>query len=104
MADTSLRPFNLPFSFEDSADEKCKENLDAAVATDPKNPEAHQLMASYWLSKDEKEVSWIESHTNEGAKRAQSSFISVAYFGWRVHMKFVDLYCVFTHFRKRKRA
>lgn len=43
-------------SFDDSADVKCKENLDAAVEADSSNAEAHQLTASYWLSKDDKQV------------------------------------------------
>ena len=46
------------YSFDDAAEEKCKENLDAAVETNPSNPEAHQLMASFWLSKGDKEVSF----------------------------------------------
>ncbi len=46
----------LIFSFDDAADEKCKENLDAAIEANPSNPEAHQLMASFWLSKEDKEV------------------------------------------------
>ncbi len=44
------------FSFDDAAEEKCKENLDAAIEANPSNPEAHQLMASFWLSKEDKEV------------------------------------------------
>ena len=51
------------YSFDDAADVKCKENLDAAVAMDATNAEAHQLTASYWLSKSDKGVnlwnSWI---------------------------------------------
>jgi hypothetical protein len=30
--------------------------LEEAIAADPSNPEAHHLMASFWLSKDNKEV------------------------------------------------
>ncbi|XP_071491486.1 uncharacterized protein [Diadema antillarum] len=41
--------------FEDDAEKKCKDALDHALNEDPNNPEAHQLMASFWLSKDDKE-------------------------------------------------
>ena len=44
------------YSFDDTADVKCKENLDAAVGFDAMNAEAHQLTASYWLSKSDKGV------------------------------------------------
>ena len=46
----------LCYSFDDAADVKCKENLDAAVEFDTTNAEAHQLTASYWLSKSDKGV------------------------------------------------
>lgn len=37
---------------EDAAD-NCKMYLDKSLEYDSKNPESLQLMASYWLSKDE---------------------------------------------------
>ena len=58
-----LHIFCFYYSFEDSADVKCKENLDAAVEADSTNAEAHQLIASYWLSKDDKKVnSRLDKH------------------------------------------
>ncbi|XP_041478817.1 probable assembly chaperone of rpl4 [Lytechinus variegatus] len=41
--------------FEEDSDERCKAAIDQAVNEDPHNPEAYQLLASYWLSKDNKE-------------------------------------------------
>lgn len=41
--------------FEEDSEGKCKTALDNAVKEDPHNPEAHQLMASYWLSKENTE-------------------------------------------------
>ncbi|XP_066302015.1 uncharacterized protein [Branchiostoma lanceolatum] len=41
--------------FEDSAEEKCKESLEKAIEECPTNPEAHLLMASYQLSKDNRD-------------------------------------------------
>lgn len=46
-------------SFEENAEDECRKNLEAAIETDPSNPEAHHLMASFWLSKDDKEVSLL---------------------------------------------
>ena len=43
-------------SFEDDADSKCKECLDKAIEHDPRNAEAFQLLASYWLSMENKKV------------------------------------------------
>ena len=45
-------------SFEDSAEEKCKEYLDLALDADSSNAEAYHLLSSYWLSKDKKEVAY----------------------------------------------
>lgn len=36
--------------FEENAEQRCKECLDRALEEDPRNAEAHQLMASFWLS------------------------------------------------------
>ncbi|BFY97480.1 hypothetical protein BsWGS_00520 [Bradybaena similaris] len=41
--------------FEESAEEKCKEFVEKALAADVNNPEALQLKANYLLSKDETE-------------------------------------------------
>ncbi|XP_003728431.2 probable assembly chaperone of rpl4 [Strongylocentrotus purpuratus] len=41
--------------FEEDSDERCKAAIDQAVNEDPHSPEAHQLLASYWLSKDNKQ-------------------------------------------------
>ncbi|XP_059179305.1 uncharacterized protein LOC131958345 isoform X2 [Physella acuta] len=41
--------------FDDSAEEKCKEFVEKALASDADSPEALQLKANYLLSKDEKE-------------------------------------------------
>ena len=43
-------------SFEDDAEERCKTNLNEAIGIDPSNAEAHHLMASYWLSKEDNQV------------------------------------------------
>jgi Tfp pilus assembly protein PilF len=40
---------------EDNADQTCKTFLDKSLEFDAKNPEALQLMASYWLSKEDLE-------------------------------------------------
>ena len=40
---------------EENADVQCKTYLDKSLEYDGKNPESLQLMASYWLSKDDKE-------------------------------------------------
>jgi tetratricopeptide (TPR) repeat protein len=37
---------------EENAADLCKSNLDKSLYYDPKNPESLQLLASYWLSKD----------------------------------------------------
>ncbi|XP_071803089.1 uncharacterized protein [Asterias amurensis] len=37
------------------AEERCKECLEKAIETDKDSAEAYQIMASYWLSKDDKE-------------------------------------------------
>lgn len=52
-------PLALLLSFEDSAEQKCEENVDKAVTADPSNPEAHQLKASFLLSKEKTEVSIV---------------------------------------------
>ncbi len=44
------------FSFEEDAEVRCRECLDKAVAADSDNPEALHLLASFYLSKDNKEV------------------------------------------------
>lgn len=41
--------------FEDDAESKCKECLELAIQSDSENCEAYQLMASFLLSKDDKE-------------------------------------------------
>ena len=41
----------------EGAEAKCEESVQKAVAADPSNPEAHQLLASFLLSKDRKDVS-----------------------------------------------
>ena len=53
---------NISFvvSFEADAEERCKHHLDEAIKKDSSNPEAFHLLASFFLSKDETEVS--ESH------------------------------------------
>ena len=54
-----LRSFSFLFffnSYEDDADSKCKECLDKAMEHDPSNAEAFQLLASYWLSMENKQV------------------------------------------------
>jgi hypothetical protein len=43
-------------STEDDADVRCKENLDLAIESDPSNAETFHTLASYWLSKDDKQV------------------------------------------------
>jgi len=48
--------FVVVHSTEEDAEIRCKENLDLAVDTDPDNAEAYHTMASYWLSKDDKQV------------------------------------------------
>ena len=45
------------FSLAADAEERCKECLEKAIETDKDSAEAYQIMASYWLSKDDKEVS-----------------------------------------------
>ena len=50
-------------SFEDDADSKCKECLDKAIEHDPRNAEAFQLQASYWLSMENKQVKVVCSVT-----------------------------------------
>lgn len=40
--------------FEDDAEVRCKESLDRAIEADVANPESFHLLASYWLSKDDK--------------------------------------------------
>ena len=44
------------FSFEDEAEEKCKGNIEKAIAIDHTNPDAFQLMSSFLLSKDQTQV------------------------------------------------
>ncbi|ESP04239.1 hypothetical protein LOTGIDRAFT_237436 [Lottia gigantea] len=41
--------------FDDSAESKCKENIESAISSDPNNAEAYQLKASYLLSLDQKQ-------------------------------------------------
>ncbi|ELU00614.1 hypothetical protein CAPTEDRAFT_225563 [Capitella teleta] len=41
--------------FEPNAEEECRKNLEEAISADAANPEAHHLMASFWLSKDDQE-------------------------------------------------
>lgn len=43
-------------SFEDDAEARCKESLDKATEADVANPESFHLLASYWLSKDDRTV------------------------------------------------
>ncbi|XP_076460484.1 uncharacterized protein LOC143293479 [Babylonia areolata] len=40
---------------EEEAESRCEDSVQKAVAADPNNPEAHQLMASFLLSKDNKD-------------------------------------------------
>lgn len=42
-------------SMEENAEETCKLYLDKSIEYDAKNPETLQLMASYWLSKNNNE-------------------------------------------------
>jgi len=44
-------------SFVTEAEERCRHHLDEAIKRDGDNPEAHHLLASFFLSKDEPEVS-----------------------------------------------
>lgn len=46
-------------STEEEADVHCKENLDLAIEADPNNPEAYHTLASYWLSKSDKQVQFF---------------------------------------------
>ena len=46
------------FSFEEGADAHCEECLRNAIQICDSNAEAHHLFASYWLSKDDKEVTF----------------------------------------------
>ncbi|XP_022080015.1 probable assembly chaperone of rpl4 isoform X2 [Acanthaster planci] len=41
--------------FAEDAEEKCKECIDKAIDTDSDSAEAYQVLASYWLSKEDKE-------------------------------------------------
>ncbi|KAK7500735.1 hypothetical protein BaRGS_00007979 [Batillaria attramentaria] len=41
--------------FEEGAEQKCEESVENAVKSDPNNPEAHQLKASFLLSKERTE-------------------------------------------------
>ena len=41
------------FSMEENADNLCKSYLDKSLDYDSKNPESLQLLASYWLSKED---------------------------------------------------
>ena len=41
------------FSMEENADNLCKSYLDKSLEYDSKNPESLQLLASYWLSKED---------------------------------------------------
>ncbi|XP_071820950.1 uncharacterized protein [Apostichopus japonicus] len=64
--------------FEDNAEQRCKECLDRAVEENVRNAEAHQLMASYWLSKDDQENAkasietslslWVKEEEDEETK------------------------------------
>ncbi|VDI65690.1 Hypothetical predicted protein [Mytilus galloprovincialis] len=42
-------------NFEEDAESKCKTSIEKAIDIDQENPEGYQLMASFLLSKDEKE-------------------------------------------------
>ncbi|PIK63043.1 putative UPF0661 TPR repeat-containing protein C16D10.01c isoform X2 [Apostichopus japonicus] len=65
--------------FEDNAEQRCKECLDRAVEENVRNAEAHQLMASYWLSKENKENAkasietslslWVKEEEDEETKK-----------------------------------
>ena len=46
----------LNFSFEEDAEMKCKSYIEKAIEIDKDSPEGYQLMASFMLSKDDKEV------------------------------------------------
>ncbi|KAL3868147.1 hypothetical protein ACJMK2_040981 [Sinanodonta woodiana] len=41
--------------FSENAEDKCKENIEKAIAADTQNPEALQTMSNFMLSKDDKE-------------------------------------------------
>ena len=48
-------------SMDEDADVQCRTCLERAVEKDPENPEAYQLFASYWLSKEDKQVRFVNS-------------------------------------------
>ena len=50
------------FSFEEDAEARCKESLEKAVEVDAENAEAHHLLASYWLCKNDRQVTSIQYH------------------------------------------
>ena len=50
---------NVFFSFEDNAEAKCRENIDKALDADATNAEAYQLLASFWLCKEDKQVLYL---------------------------------------------
>jgi len=43
-------------SDDEDAEVRCKENIDLAVATDVSNAEVYHTLASYWLSKGDRQV------------------------------------------------
>ena len=63
--------FKLTFwcvvSDTEGAEAKCEEGVQKAVAADPNNPEAHQLHASFLLSKDKKDVRAVFFSVNTSA-------------------------------------
>ncbi|KAK2177144.1 hypothetical protein NP493_616g01012 [Ridgeia piscesae] len=67
--------------FVTEAEERCRHHLDEAIKRDGDNPEAHHLLASFFLSKDEPEVSVMSPLMN--AKAAIEKGISL----WLPQMK-----------------
>ena len=45
-------------SFDENAEEKCKEFMEKALMADPENAEAWQTKANFLISKEEKDVSF----------------------------------------------